>query len=166
MPETPEQLYARVAGSLRMPPVEEWETFPFDGEMRPRVLRPPEEGGRPPPPLGLPPAACPAPAADRQLRRDLERPPPAGPGGDLARGSRGPRRRARLRRVNVKGTSGSGKSTFAAELARRLDVPYVELDALHHGPNWSEPTDEEFQERVREAMAGAPDGWVIDGNYE
>ena len=66
----------------------------------------------------------------------------------------------------MKGTSGSGKSTFAAELARRLDVPYVELDALHHGPNWSEPTDEEFQERVREAMAGAPDGWVIDGNYE
>jgi len=47
MPETPEQLYARVAGSLRMPPVEEWETFPFDGEMRPRVLRPPEEVERP-----------------------------------------------------------------------------------------------------------------------
>ncbi len=25
-----------------MPPVEEWDTFPFDGEMRPRELRPPE----------------------------------------------------------------------------------------------------------------------------
>jgi len=66
----------------------------------------------------------------------------------------------------VKGTSGSGKTTFAAELARRLDVSYVELDALHHGPNWSEPRDEEFQARVREAMAGAPGGWVIDGNYD
>jgi adenylate kinase family enzyme len=71
-----------------------------------------------------------------------------------------------LRRVNVKGTSGSGKSTFAVELARRLGVPYVELDALHHGPNWSEPTDEEFRARVREVMDAAPDGWVIDGNYE
>jgi adenylate kinase family enzyme len=71
-----------------------------------------------------------------------------------------------LKRINVKGTSGSGKSTFAAELARRLDLAYVELDALHHGPNWSEPTDEEFRARVREAMDGAPDGWVIDGNYE
>src|ERR1700736_4769481 len=29
MPETPEQLYRRSAQSLRMPPVEEWETFPF-----------------------------------------------------------------------------------------------------------------------------------------
>ena len=71
-----------------------------------------------------------------------------------------------MRRVNVKGTSGSGKSTFAEELARRLGVPYVELDALHHGPNWSEPTAEEFQARVRAAMDDAPDGWVIDGNYE
>jgi adenylate kinase family enzyme len=71
-----------------------------------------------------------------------------------------------LRRVNVKGTSGSGKSTFGRELAERLGLPYVELDALHHGPNWSEPTDEEFRARVREAMDASPDGWVIDGNYE
>ena len=41
MPETPEQLHERVADALRMPPVEEWETFPFDGEMRPRKLEPP-----------------------------------------------------------------------------------------------------------------------------
>jgi adenylate kinase family enzyme len=71
-----------------------------------------------------------------------------------------------LRRVNVKGTSGSGKSTFARELARRLGLPYVELDALHHGPNWSEPTAEEFRAHVRRAMDDATGGWVIDGNYE
>ena len=47
MPETPEELYARVADSLRMPPVGEWETFPFNGEMRPRPLQPPEEHERP-----------------------------------------------------------------------------------------------------------------------
>ena len=41
MPETPEQLWERAAGALRMPPVHEWETFPFDGEMRPRPLQPP-----------------------------------------------------------------------------------------------------------------------------
>ena len=41
MPETPEQLFARVAHDLRMPPVEAWSTFPFDGEMRPRALLPP-----------------------------------------------------------------------------------------------------------------------------
>jgi adenylate kinase family enzyme len=71
-----------------------------------------------------------------------------------------------VRRVNVKGISGSGKSTFAAELARLLALPYIELDALHHGPNWSEPSAEEFRAKVQKAMDSAPDGWVIDGNYE
>jgi diadenosine tetraphosphate (Ap4A) HIT family hydrolase len=47
MPETPEELYERVKDSLRMPPVEEWETFPFDGEMRPRALLPPVEKEKP-----------------------------------------------------------------------------------------------------------------------
>jgi hypothetical protein len=37
---------------------------------------------------------------------------------------------------------------------------------LHHGPNWSEPTIEEFRARVLAAMENAPDGWVIDGSYD
>jgi adenylate kinase family enzyme len=69
-------------------------------------------------------------------------------------------------RVNVKGISGSGKSTFSRELAERLGVPFLELDAIHHGPNWTEASPDELQARVREFMASAPDGWVIDGNYE
>lgn len=70
------------------------------------------------------------------------------------------------RRTVVKGTPGAGKSTFAAELGRRLALPCIELDALHHSPNWSQPTPQEFQERVRRATDAAPDGWVIDGNYD
>jgi adenylate kinase family enzyme len=70
-------------------------------------------------------------------------------------------------RVNVKGISGSGKTTFARELAKRLGVPYLELDAVHHiGPNWTEATPEQLEAATRAFIAGAPDGWVIDGNYE
>jgi diadenosine tetraphosphate (Ap4A) HIT family hydrolase len=47
MPESAEELYARAAHALRMPPVEEWDTFPFDGEMTPRALRPPVEREEP-----------------------------------------------------------------------------------------------------------------------
>jgi diadenosine tetraphosphate (Ap4A) HIT family hydrolase len=43
VPETPEELYARAAGSLRMPPLEEWDTWPFEGDLRPRGLEPPVE---------------------------------------------------------------------------------------------------------------------------
>jgi hypothetical protein len=45
-------------------------------------------------------------------------------------------------------------------------VPHIELDALHHGPNWTEPTDAEFCAKVRAAMDGAPRGWIIDGGYD
>ena len=47
-------------------------------------------------------------------------------------------------RINVIGTSGSGKSSFSKRLAEKLDVPYIELDALHWKPNWTESTDEEL----------------------
>ena len=43
MPETPEQFHARTAGALTTPPVETWESGPFDGELRPRPLQPPVE---------------------------------------------------------------------------------------------------------------------------
>jgi diadenosine tetraphosphate (Ap4A) HIT family hydrolase len=42
MPETADQIYRRSVDSLRMPPVEEWDTFPFDGDLRPRELEQPE----------------------------------------------------------------------------------------------------------------------------
>jgi diadenosine tetraphosphate (Ap4A) HIT family hydrolase len=40
MPETPEQLHARAAGALRTPAVEEWDTWPFEGGVRPKALAP------------------------------------------------------------------------------------------------------------------------------
>src|SRR3954452_5216421 len=68
-----------------------------------------------------------------------------------------------MRRVWVIGISGSGKTTLAAELARRLGVPHIELDALHHGPDWAEPDLEQFRADVAGVVAG--DGWGVDGGY-
>jgi adenylate kinase family enzyme len=70
-----------------------------------------------------------------------------------------------LPRIVVLGASGNGKSTVARRLAEIHSVPYVELDALHHGPNWTEASADELTERVVAAM-DASDGWVLDGNYE
>jgi diadenosine tetraphosphate (Ap4A) HIT family hydrolase len=40
MPETPEELHARAAANLRTPAVETWDTWPFEGEIRPKALEP------------------------------------------------------------------------------------------------------------------------------
>jgi adenylate kinase family enzyme len=69
-----------------------------------------------------------------------------------------------MRRINVIGTSCAGKTTFAAELAARLGVVHVELDALHWEPGWVEISDGIFRQRVAVAIE-REDGWVVDGNY-
>jgi adenylate kinase family enzyme len=69
-----------------------------------------------------------------------------------------------VRRVAILASaSGSGKTTLGRELAHRLDVPFHELDALHHGPNWTEATADELRARVEPLVA--EDAWVVDGAY-
>jgi adenylate kinase family enzyme len=68
-----------------------------------------------------------------------------------------------MRRIVVIGTTGAGKSTLAASLAARLDLPQIELDALHWGPRWTPVGRDTFRARV--AAATAAERWVAAGNY-
>ena len=66
-------------------------------------------------------------------------------------------------RIVVVGTTGSGKTTVGRRIAGILGVPFVELDALNWGPNWTERPLETFRQELAEAVTGP--SWVIDGNY-
>lgn len=68
-----------------------------------------------------------------------------------------------MNRINVIGTSGSGKSTVAKKIAKKLSIPYVEMDRIFWGPNWSCPSDEEFFTNLKNEISS--DKWVLDGNY-
>jgi adenylate kinase family enzyme len=66
-------------------------------------------------------------------------------------------------RISVIGTTGSGKTTLARQVAQHLQIPHIELDALHWEPNWTAASEQVFRERVTEAVSG--DRWIVDGNY-
>jgi len=66
-------------------------------------------------------------------------------------------------RIVIIGTTSSGKSTLAEELAKRFDLHFVDLDALHWEPNWQEAPLEVFRARVVEATKSGC--WVVAGNY-
>lgn len=70
-----------------------------------------------------------------------------------------------MRRVAIiASASGNGKTTLGRELASRLDVPFVELDAIVHGPNWTELSDDGLRDALAPILPQP--GWVIDGAYE
>jgi adenylate kinase family enzyme len=68
-----------------------------------------------------------------------------------------------MKRVNVIGTSGSGKSTFSRNLANALGCRYIEMDAVFWRPNWEEPNDEIFFADLEKIISA--ESWVLDGNY-
>lgn len=72
-------------------------------------------------------------------------------------------RLSRIQRVNVIGTSGSGKTTFARKLADVLGLPFVEMDGVYWGPNWTEPAPVDFFARINAITEQSQ--WVLDGNY-
>jgi adenylate kinase family enzyme len=67
------------------------------------------------------------------------------------------------KKVVVVGTTSSGKSTLAEQLARKLGGEFIELDALNWEPNWTPAGDELLKSRAEEATRSPC--WVVAGNY-
>ncbi len=68
-----------------------------------------------------------------------------------------------MQRIVVIGVTGSGKSTFGAQLAECLGIPFIEPDALSWEAGWQQVSDEVFRGRVDQATRAKR--WVFGGNY-
>jgi adenylate kinase family enzyme len=66
-------------------------------------------------------------------------------------------------RVLVIGSGGAGKSTVARRIATSTGLPIVHLDRLYWHPGWVPTPADEWDQVVRDVVAGSR--WVIDGNY-
>jgi adenylate kinase family enzyme len=65
--------------------------------------------------------------------------------------------------IFVVGTSGSGKSTAAKQLALKLGRKHVEIDAILWLPNWNKRSDSELTKLLQVELASGP--IVMDGNF-
>lgn len=68
-----------------------------------------------------------------------------------------------MKRIHIIGSTGSGKTSLAADVSARLAIPHVELDDLHWEENWQEAELEVFRARLIQELSG--EAWVVDGNY-
>jgi adenylate kinase family enzyme len=69
-----------------------------------------------------------------------------------------------MKRVLVIGSSGAGKSTFAVELGRLINLPVIHLDKEFWLPGWVMTERDEWREKVSELVAR--DEWIIDGSFD
>ena len=67
------------------------------------------------------------------------------------------------KRILIAGCPGSGKSTFAKSLSRRLELPLTHLDQLYWRPGWVHVDRAEFDSLLDSVLQ--KDAWILDGNY-
>lgn len=68
-----------------------------------------------------------------------------------------------MQRILIIGNAGSGKTTFAKQLAEKLHLPLVHLDRLFWRGEWEHLSHDEF-DAVLQAELEKP-AWIIDGNF-
>ena len=68
-----------------------------------------------------------------------------------------------MKRILVMGRQGSGKSTFAKLLGKKLGIEVIHLDTHFHKNGWQRVTKEEWQEIQKKLVKKKT--WIMDGTY-
>ena len=70
-----------------------------------------------------------------------------------------------MKRIAIVGISGSGKSTFADKLGKKLNRPIIHLDKEYWTSDWRKKYSKEEWRRFIEKLS-QKENWIIDGNYQ
>ncbi len=68
-----------------------------------------------------------------------------------------------MKKIIIIGCPGSGKTTLAKKLGKKLCLPVVHLDKLWWRDNWQNVSREEFDCLLMKELQ--KDEWIIDGNF-
>lgn len=69
----------------------------------------------------------------------------------------------KYKRIVILGSGGSGKTTLANYINRKINLPIVYLDKEYWLPNWERPLQDDWNEKLTNLVKN--DEWVMDGNY-
>ncbi len=69
-----------------------------------------------------------------------------------------------MKRIAIIGLSGSGKSTFANKLGKKLNRPVIHLDKEYWTCDWKRRYTSDEWNKFSEDLINQ-DEWIIDGNY-
>lgn len=70
-----------------------------------------------------------------------------------------------MKRIQVVGGPGSGKSSLAREIAAVHGLTHFEMDELFWKDNWERANRDEFRARLSKLLDAEKQGWVIAGGY-
>lgn len=69
----------------------------------------------------------------------------------------------RYQRIVILGSGGSGKTTLANYLHKKVGLPVIYLDKEYWLPNWVRPDNDIWRNELEEMVQA--DSWIMDGNY-
>ena len=68
-----------------------------------------------------------------------------------------------MKRILIIGNAGSGKTTFAKQLAKKLQLPLVHLDRLYWYGSWEHLSRDQFDAALQAELE--KEAWILDGNF-